>query len=140
MFISPGRFSTLDDVIVGTRFLLGLPTFLRHPLTLEQAEATLRSRLENRESDFLSLLKEVVYPNLSGPYRQLLDIAGCEYGDLEKMVGQEGVEGSLQIIFRNGVYLTVDEFKNKCPVVRGSSTFRVDPKRWPTNGTCLTSR
>jgi hypothetical protein len=42
-------------------------------------------------------------------------------------VARDGVEGALETLLRHGVYLTVDEFKGRRPVVRGSTTFRVDP-------------
>jgi len=42
-------------------------------------------------------------------------------------VRQDGVEGALHSLFRHGVYLTVDEFKGRQPVVRGSTTMAMDP-------------
>jgi hypothetical protein len=56
------------------------------------------------------------------PYRELLKIAGCEFGDLRRLVEMDGLEGALGSLFRRGVYLTVDEFKGHCPIVRGSAT------------------
>jgi len=58
-----------------------------------------------------------------------LNLAGCEYGDLEKLVSQDGLEEALQTVFRHGVYLTVDEFKGRRPATRGSATIAVDPSR-----------
>jgi hypothetical protein len=52
---------------------------------------------------------------------------GCEYGDLERMVSQQGVEGALSALYRCGVYLSVDEFKGRRPVVRGSTRRWVRP-------------
>jgi hypothetical protein len=43
-----------EDVIVGARFLWKLPSFLRRPITLAEAKATLQRRLENRDGDFLN--------------------------------------------------------------------------------------
>src|SRR5262249_15247421 len=40
---------------------------------------------------------------------------------------RDGVEGALQRLFRAGVYLTVDEFKGRRPVVRGGVEIRVTP-------------
>jgi hypothetical protein len=113
----------LQDVIVGARFLRNLPSFLRHPITLEEAKTSLRRRLENREADFLSLVKRAIYENPESPYLQLLCFAGCEYGDVEEFVRQGGVEGALSTLFRNGVYLTVDEWMASCKLggARGRS-------------------
>ena len=88
----------LGDVVVGARFLWSLPGFLRNPIGVEQARAILRRRLERREPDFLALLRRVVYQHAASPYRQLLKLAGCEYGDLERLVRQEGVEGALSAL------------------------------------------
>ena len=110
---------SFQDMVAGARLLWKLPSFLRHPVTLEEARTTLRRRLENREADFLSLVKRAIYQNPGSPYRQLLDHAGCEYGDLEKLVRHNGLEGTLRILLRQGVYLMIDEFKGRRAVVRG---------------------
>jgi hypothetical protein len=49
--------------------------------------------------------------------------AGIEYGDVERLVRDEGVEGTLSALLRHGVYLTVTEFKGRRPVVRGTLSF-----------------
>src|SRR5437764_460918 len=101
------------DIAVGASFLLSLPSFLRRPITPEWARTILRRRLERREADWLDWLGRAVYRNARSPYRQLLRSVGCEYGDLQKLVGQEGVEGALHVLYRRGVYLTIDEFKGR---------------------------
>jgi hypothetical protein len=121
--------SLLEDVLVGARFLARLPAFLRHPVSLDEARAVLHRRLEQREADFLALVRRAIYGNPANPYRQLLSLAGCEYGDLERLVNHDGVDGALHDLLQHGVYLTVDEFKGRRPVVRGSATFVVDPSR-----------
>ncbi len=93
---------------------------------MEEAEGILRRRLERREDDFLALVRATVFQHPQSPYRQLLHLAGCEYGDLERLVNQDGVEGALRTLFRHGVYLTVDEFKGRRPVVRGTGRVAVD--------------
>jgi len=118
------------DIAIGARFVSRLPSFLRHPLTLKEARQALRERLERREADFLVIVRRAVYEHPGSPYRDLLNLAGCEYGDLERLVTQDGVEGALRTLFRHGVYLTVDEFKGRRPVVRGSTTIAVDPDRF----------
>jgi len=116
-----------EDVAAGARFLWSLPGFLRHPISVEHARAILRRRLEEREADFLALVCNAIYGQATSPYRELLNLAGCEYGDLERLVAREGVEGSLHTLFQRGVYLTVDESKGRRPVVRGSATLAVNP-------------
>jgi len=117
----------LDDAIMGARLLGGLRAHLRTPLTLPESRAILRQRLENRGTDFLALTKQAIFANRRSPYRALLRLAGCEYGDLERLVHLDGVEGALRVLLRRGVYLTVDEFKGKRPVVRGTTTLDAGP-------------
>ena len=119
----------VGDVVSAARFLRQLPGFLRHPLTVDEARATFRRRLERREADFLQLVRDGIYAVEDNPYRQLLRLAGCEYGDLERLVGQDGLEGTAGRLFRHGVYLTVDELKGRRPAVRGNGVVHVDPRR-----------
>lgn len=118
---------TLDDARMGMQFLHRLPAFLRDPVTLDEAGATLRRRLEQRDADFLALVKKAVYAYPSSPYRPLLQHAGCEYGDLERLVRRDGVEGALQTLLHHGVYLKVAEFKGLREVLRGNLNCRVHP-------------
>jgi len=121
---------SLADLKIGLRFLKALPSFLRNPLTPEEALATLRHRLKMREADLLAILKQAVYGHPESPYRLLLKHAGCEYGDIERLVSSEGVEGALYTLFENGVYLTLDEFKGRKPLRRGSTTIALQPSHF----------
>ncbi len=115
-----------SDVAAGLRFVPRLPSFLRRPFTIEEARATLRRRLEHRGADFLWLARRAIYEHAASPYRALLNLAGCEYGDLERMVTQDGVEATLRTLYHSGVYLSVEEFKGRRPVVRGQSFLDTD--------------
>ena len=117
------------DLVVGARMVHRLPSFLRHPIAPDEARAIVRDRLERREADFLALVRRAIFQRADSPYRQLLRLAGCEEGDLERLVRREGVEGALRSLFREGVYLTVDEFKGRRPVVRGNATISADSER-----------
>ena len=100
---------------------------LRHPLAPAEARAVLSRRLARREADFLALVRDAVYGNDASVYRRLLRHVGCEYGDLERLVVQNGLEPALRELLRQGVYLTVDEGKGRQPVVRGSLTVPPHP-------------
>ena len=82
-----------------------------------------------RAAAFLELVRRAVYERGDSPYRALLREAGCEFGDLARLVRGEGVEGALRELLRRGVYLTVAEFKGRVPVRRGGTMFTVDPAR-----------
>jgi hypothetical protein len=117
------------DLVVGTRFLAALPRFLRTPLTPEHARTVLRERLEHREARFLALLRRAVYEHDASPYRELLRLAGCTIGDLERLVSRDGVERALAVLSEHGVYVTVDEYKGRRPLVRAGVHVPIDPDR-----------
>ena len=73
------------------------------------------------------MLRHAVYARAESPYRALLAAAGCELGDAAGLLRTEGLEGALAQLFRAGVYLTVDEFRGRRPVVRGSFRRAVAP-------------
>ena len=116
------------DLVATLRAARGIPAYLRNPLTPEQCRVIVGRRLEQRGSDFLDLARRTMFAAPTSPYLSLLRLAGCEYGDLERMVRADGVEGALGTLFRGGVYLTVDEFKGRRPVVRGGTTIACDPR------------
>jgi hypothetical protein len=111
----------------GAAFLLALPRLLRAPITPDGARDVLAQRLRDRERHLLHAVRGVTGPGATGPYARLLEAAGAEYGDVERLVRAGGVEGALRALARSGVYLTVDEFKGRRPVERNGASFRVDP-------------
>jgi len=114
-----------DDLVAGLRFLRRLPPLLRTRLGPDAALATVRRRLATREEDFLALLRAAAFAHPEQPVHRLLVGAGCAYGDVERLVRRDGLEGALLALFRAGVYVTADELAGRVPVVRGSDRFRV---------------
>jgi len=107
------------------RFAGHLRRFLRTPFTLEQSRAIIKERLAQREPNLLAFVRTAIYENPRSPYRKLLRLAGCEYGDFEKLVHSDGIEPALARLRREGVYLSVEEFKGKKEVNRGGQVFRI---------------
>ena len=122
-----GLFS--NDLVMGLRLAAGLPAYLRHPLSVSDSRAILQRRLERRKDDFLDLAKRAIFSNRESPYHPLLSGAGCEFGDLERMVRRDGLEAALLALYRSGVYLTSDEYKGRLPAVRGNASVAVNPSR-----------
>ena len=118
------------------RVALHLPRLLRHPLTAAEAERIVGEALPLREIRLLTMLREQIYAQRASPYRALLDHAGIAYGDAEALVRREGVEGALTALAEGGVYLTIDEFKGRRPVRRGSLEVTVTPEAFnpPSQG------
>jgi hypothetical protein len=121
--------SLLDDVTVGTRLLARLPSFLRQPIRPAAARQVVAARLARREADFLRFAGEAVWAQPDGPYGRLFRQAGCEYGDLERMVAQAGLEATLRQLYRAGIYLSVAELKGRRPAVRGSARIEFGLRR-----------
>lgn len=100
------------------RFLLGLPRFLREKLSLEEARGIVLARLRSRNQNFLALAESSIYGNPKSPYREMLRLAGCEFGDLKGSVDRDGLERTLANLRASGVYVTFEEFKGLAPIVR----------------------
>ena len=107
------------------RFAWGLRSFLRNPLSMEDARQTVKRLLAEREDNFLRLVERAVYAHPGSPYLPLLKMAGCELGDIRNMVRQKGLEGALRVLREAGVYTTYEEFKGRKPIVRGGKEFPV---------------
>jgi hypothetical protein len=121
------QLSDLRSLEIGLRFLARVPFYLRHRITLDEARATQRHNLLHREARFLDLAKRAIYDQPQSPLHRLLLAVGCEYGDLEALVRSEGLEQALAKLLERGVYVSVDEFKGRTPIVRGSTSFYVSP-------------
>jgi hypothetical protein len=125
---------TLGDLRQGAGFVRGLPGALRAPVTVPDARAVLRRRLESREDAFLAMARRSVYARPASPYRPLLHQAGCEYADLERMVRQEGLDAALRTLLRHGVYLRAPELKGLQPILRGAVSVRPAPNGFRNPG------
>jgi hypothetical protein len=114
------------------RFFLRLPFHLWAPVTPRQAAASLERRLGRREALFLDKVRVEVFGrgSAASPYRALFQRAGCAYGDLERLVSEGGVEAALGVLLRQGIYLSVDEFKGRKPIERGSFSLPVAPREF----------
>jgi len=108
-------------------FVAGIPGLLRRPLTLDDTLRIVRDRLARREENFLLTAEELIYANPRSPFRRLLELAGCELGDLRVMVRADGIERALGKLRAEGVYVSFEEFKGRAPLVRGGREIDVRP-------------
>ena len=60
---------------------------------------------------------------MSSPYRPLFDQAGIELGDVERLVQDAGVDGTLERLYEAGVRISVDEFRGLAPIERGGLSY-----------------
>lgn len=126
----PARLGALRDAVTGARmaarFALELPQYLRGRLGAAEAAAIVRARHAEREANFLRLVREGIYAHRRSPYRILLEAIGCTEHDIVGLVRTEGLDGALARLEQDGVYLTVDEFRGRSAIVRGST--RIAPE------------
>ena len=111
-----------------------LPGYLGDPTSAAAAAEWVRDGQVNRERRFLDLVQRAVFGNPSSPYLPLLRLAGCELGDVARLLAQDGLEGALARLRDTGVYLTFDEFKGRRDVERGGRRFRFGERDFDTPG------
>jgi phenylacetate-coenzyme A ligase PaaK-like adenylate-forming protein len=116
-----------ENVAMLARIARELPGRLRHPIDPDEARVRVQHALETREQAFLTTVERLIYDHRRSPYLALLRQAGCELGDVQRLVAHEGVEGALTVLAAQGVYVTYDEFKGRREIVRGSARFRFTP-------------
>jgi hypothetical protein len=109
------------------RFALGVRRFCRRVETVPGALEKVRARLSERDLRLLAVFERSIFPNPRSPYRRLLEAAGCEPGDVRRLVATDGTEGALARLRAAGVYVRFDEFKGLAPAVRGSQRFDFRP-------------
>ncbi|HWO41511.1 MAG TPA: hypothetical protein VNO43_06875 [Candidatus Eisenbacteria bacterium] len=118
----------VEKAKMALRYGVGLPRFFFRPLSLEECYALVRRRLAEREQNFLAQLRRSVYFNPQSPYYKLFKNAGCEYGDVERMLRQKGLEGTCIALGEAGIYITIEEYKGKKPVQRPGLCFQARPE------------
>ena len=97
-----------------------LGPFLRDRLNRERCIELSRHGLAAREQSFLNLVEHVVSGDAQNPYSRLLKHAGIAPRDLREQVGRIGLEATLELLYDNGVYVNLDEFKGRTQLRRGS--------------------
>ena len=120
--------SILADMKMYARFGWGLRGFLRHTITLEEAKAIVRRRMEERETNFLRLVERGIFGYPRSPYLPLLKLAQVELGDIQNMVRDKGLEDTLRALREAGVYITFEEFKGREPIVRHGQVIPVQAR------------
>ena len=111
-----GRDNIGSETRAFARFIWGLPRFLRHRMSYDEARGIIRQRLRDRDTNFLSSIERGVFGNPRSPYRTMLGLAGCEFGDLVRSVRDHGIEETLRTLRQAGVYVTFEEFKGRKPI------------------------
>ena len=114
---------TADDLLLLARLARDAPRFLRSPLGVAEARVRVRRWLVTRQQRFLFVVERAIYGYPRSPYLQLLRHAGYELGDVQALVAHEGVEGALERLAADGVYVTFEELKGRRVAIRGGQRF-----------------
>lgn len=110
------------------RFARGYRRFVRERVDSSGGLLRVRERLARRQDIFLELVRERIYGYRGSPYAPLLRAAGCAFADLRAMVLDRGVEATLGALAEAGVRVSIDEFKARVPIRRGSLTVAVEER------------
>ncbi len=114
----------MTDLLAYPGVALSLLRLVTRPTTLSQARAVIRERLQRRGEMFLYMLRSRIFGYPKSPYLPLLSLAGCEYGDIETMVRQQGIEATLEALRQGGIYFSFEEFRGHTEVARRGRIFR----------------
>jgi len=102
--------------------------FLNKTIFLEECQGLIKKGMENREENFFFYIRNLIYNQKRNPYLELLKLSHISYEDVEKMVAQEGIEGTLQLLKEEGIYITFEEFKGKKETRRKGDVFKFQQK------------
>jgi len=116
-----------EELAMYLRLARRLPSYLRERDSLEQGRALIAARLARREENFLVLVEQAIFSHPGSPYLPLLREAGCELGDLRRMVGDEGLEPTLRRLREAGVYVSFEESKGRTPIRRSRLEYAIAP-------------
>jgi hypothetical protein len=117
----------LDDLRLFARYAGGLRAFLATTTDAEACRRLVLDQRARRADHFVRILERGVFAHARSPYRRLLDHAGVTLGDAAALVRDRGVEGALGRLYDVGVRVSIDEFKGRTPIVRGSLRIPVAP-------------
>ena len=108
----------LSDASAFFRYLMGLPGFLKNPISPDEARRRVAGHIAARKDNFLRLLEHGVYANRRSPYRALLKHAGFDLAGVASMLERDGIENALAGLYSAGVRLSLEEFKGRRPIER----------------------
>ncbi len=114
----PSSLSPLSELSLSLRFLRDLPAFLNNALTPLQCESSIDNQNPSREASFLDIIERAVFRLPDSPYHQLMKWAAIDSRQIKAWTDRHGIEGTLRALHEAGVYLTIDEFKGRQPIIR----------------------
>lgn len=114
----------LKEIRYYSQLAKSITKWIKSPVVSDPTIA-IQANVSLRHENFLRLLQAAILANPKHPIKKLLAWAGIGYEDIEKHLNQNGLEDTLLMLYRQGVYLTHDEFKGKQEVCRGSLKMQI---------------
>jgi hypothetical protein len=119
------QLSLREQTALFRRLVGALSGYLREPLDQARAHAQVQTDVASRPDNLQRMIAKGVLAVPGSPYRALLEHAGVTAEDVAELVRREGVEGALEKLYDAGVYVSLDEFKGRKPIIRGSLRLEV---------------
>ena len=110
---------TLQYLKMFAQFPFALRRFARNAMAPEKAAAIVRQKLDTRAESLRQMLAAGVFAHQASPYLALFRNARCEFGDVEHLLRDKSVDDALEDLRAAGIYLRLEEFKGREPIVRG---------------------
>ncbi len=112
------------------RFIFGLRKYFKNSIdtvqAIHKANKLLHERMSKRDGNFLQLVNKGIYGYSRSPYKKLLNTKKISFNDIKKLVENDGIENTLWLLYNEGIYFTVDEFKGKTNVIRDGLKYHVE--------------
>ena len=124
----PSNLSLRNNIELSFRFMRDFPNFLNSPMAPYECQRRVKAKLASREDSFLDIVNRAVFCLPHSPYHQLMKWAAVELPQIKNWVDQFGIEGALETLYDRGVYLSLDEFKGRKPIIRQGSKLSVRPR------------
>lgn len=116
----------MQNILSSLQFGISLPGVLKAPYSSAQAEIDLRQGIEDRTRHFLELCDSEVFSKPEGVFGRLFSRAGISRDQIDSMATQQGPENALLELAEKGVFLDIDEFKGRKPVIRPGLRMTID--------------
>ena len=124
----PSDLSLRAEIGLSLRFLRDYPRFLQTPLTPNECRRRINTKIASREASFLEIIDRAVFRRPDSPYHRLMQSAGIEPQRIKEWVDRLGIEGTLATLYNAGVYLSLDEFKGRKPILRRGIKITAQPR------------
>ena len=118
----------LGEAAAAVGFLARLGPYLRHPVSVADASRRLETSLARRGESLTRMFRRAIFGFPASPYRHLLQSAKLTIDDIERLVAQAGVDGTLERLHDAGVHITLEEFKGHTTLRRPGLELSLRPE------------